>query len=250
MTQTFRGQLLQQNTSVAAHYTWHGVKTKNAAGGSYVVEHHKGASVSYSFTGTRVAWVTVRGRAFGWATLYIDGAKKLTVNSYATTTRYRVMHAVTGLSKTTHTVKVVVAGKKGARAATGTQVAVDGFVVGKKLMASPKLTPAWQRASNSRASGRSYAVADLKGQATSMSFRGTGVVWKTVTGPAFGNALVYVDGVKIKTVNNWSRTTRYQVKRTITGLSDGVHTVKVVVAGTKDKRSKGTALAIDSWQVS
>jgi hypothetical protein len=100
------------------------------------------------------------------------------------------------------------------------------------------------------ADGKGYAVATLKGESVSFRFRGTAVTWRTVTGPSSGKVAVYVDGVKKAVVDNWSKATTYHVDRAVTGLTDGTHTLKLVVTGTKNTRAKGTALALDTWTVS
>ena len=250
VTQAFRGALLQQESSPAAIYTWRLVKTAKGKGGSYLVERRKGASVSYAFSGRSISWVGVKGPTFGWADVYVDGVRKGSFNNWSKRSGYGVTRTVKGLSPGTHTVKVVAKGKKGNRGAKDTLVAVDGFKVGTKLNATPKVKSGWQRAGSSKASGGAYAVASLKGQSVSLRFRGTAITWRTVTGPGFGKALVLVDGVKVATVDNWSKTTLVGVQRSVGGLTDAVHTLKLVVSGTKNTRATGTALAIDSWTVS
>ena len=63
-----------------------------------------------------------------------------------------------------------------------------------------------------------------------------------------GKAKVYVDGVLKATVDNNSKRGGWNVRRAVTGLSDAVHTVKIVVAG-KRRASTGTTIVVDRWLV-
>ena len=248
-TTAFRGSLVEQETSVAATATWSTVKNRKAKGRSYLVERRKGASVSWSFSGRSVGWITVTGPTFGLADVFVDGVRKATVNNYAASTKYGVVRTVKGLSAGSHTVKVVAKGKKGNKRGKDTRVAVDGFKVGTKVTATPKVRATWQRVTSSKAFLNGYSTAGLKGQAISFSFRGTGVKWATVTGPSYGIATVLVDGVKVASVDNYSKATKYKVFRNVSGLSDGLHTLRLVVSGAKRKGAKGISLAIDGWVV-
>jgi hypothetical protein len=92
-------------------------------------------------------------------------------------------------------------------------------------------------------------VARLAGATASFTFRGTSVSWSTRTGPAMGRAKVYVDGVLRATVDNHARRGAWNVRRTVAGLRDGTHTVRVVATGTKRKAAKGTGVVVDRWLV-
>ena len=73
-------------------------------------------------------WVTATGPSEGKATITIDGVSKGTIDLYSPTVNWRVPEAFTGLTSGAHTILVTVLGTKD-RAATGTQVVVDAFVV-------------------------------------------------------------------------------------------------------------------------
>ncbi|MFZ0323644.1 MAG: hypothetical protein WAN48_05870, partial [Actinomycetes bacterium] len=249
-TFAFRGARIQQENSPAAKATWQVVKAKKAKGGSYLMELRKGASASWTFTGKSVQWVTVKGPTFGVADVFVDGVRKATVNNYAKSTSYGVRRSITGLSAGTHTLKIVVKGKKGSRRAKDVRVAVDGFLVGKKLSATPAVTTTWQRVSSKKAYSNGYSIATLKGQSVSFQFRGTAVRWVTGVGPACGKVSVLVDGVKVGTVDSYAKVAKFKVPHDIKGLSDAVHTLKLVVTGTKNKKSSGTGVVIDGWVVS
>jgi hypothetical protein len=248
-TTAFRGALLNQEWSAAASYRWKRVASTKALGGSYVVEHRSGATASWTFTGTAVTWITATGPRSGRAQVWVDGVKKRAVNNYAAGAHWKVARAISGLSAGTHTVKIVVLGRKGAKGAMDTQVVVDGFKVGTTMTASPSLRLAWPRGTNAKASGGAFARDDLAGASATFRFRGTGVTWISATGPAFGKAAVFVDGKRVRRVDSWSATAKFKVARSFTGLTDTVHTIRVKVLGRHRAAATGNLVVVDGWRV-
>jgi hypothetical protein len=238
-------------SSVGATFTWRTVKDKKAKGGSYVSEHRKGARASWTFSGKTVTWYTLTGPTQGKADVYVDGVRKTTVNNYAGSVKHGVARTVKGLAKGTHTIEVRVLGKKGSKRGKGTFVAIDGFKVGTKVTATPTLTKvAWQSVSAAPASNGTYTVADLKGQSMKVKARGTGVTVTCARGPAFGKVGIYVDGTLKKTADLYAKSLTYGYGVTVTGLTDGVHTVVVKVLGSKNSKSSGTGVVVDQIGVS
>ena len=83
----------------------------------------------FTFRGTSLTWTTVAGPTMGKAKVFIDGKRMGVVDNYAKRLKYGVRRTFAGLSDKTHTVKIVVTGKK-RRAAAGTSVAVDRWSIG------------------------------------------------------------------------------------------------------------------------
>ena len=156
---------------------------------------------------------------------------------------------MSGLAAGTHKVVLVVTGKKGSTRATGTAVGVDAVAFGGTVRSTPSLVTTWSRVKSFGALGYYRAVAGLPGQALSMAFVGTGVTWTYGAGPTSGKAVVYVDGVKKATIDQYSSTTRNRVTWSITGLPAGSHTIKIVPTGTKRAASKGTGITVDALTV-
>jgi bacillopeptidase F len=225
------------------------VSNAAAFGGAYRTEHLPGAWVAYGFTGTSVTWYTVTGPGQGKADVYVDGVKKATVNNYASRTSYRVARTVSGLTAAKHQLRIVVTGVKGSTAGTGTYVSVDATRVGGTVTNNPTLANKWRTAAATGPSGGYLAQADLAGASASTTFRGTLVSFWTSTGKNRGIAKLYVDGVLKGTYDLYSATTAYNVRRTVTGLSDAVHTVKVVVTGTKRAAATGRLVCLDRWTI-
>jgi hypothetical protein len=245
----FRAALSVQENSPAASYGWRGVRTAAAYGGMYVTERLGGATVSYAFTGTSVTWYTIVGRDQGTADVYVDGVKKALVNNYALATRYLVPRTVGGLANTRHELRIVVRGARGGAGGTNTLVAVDAVKVGATLVQNPGLAYAWKKLGAATASAGAYTLADLALSTTTMTFRGTAVHWYTVLGPNHGKAQVFVDGVLKGTFDNYAAATTYNVRRSFTGLTDAVHTVKIVVLGQRRAAATGTTVALDRWAI-
>src|SRR5439155_4373609 len=114
---------------------------------------------------------------------------------------------------------------------------------------SPTLTYTWGTVKVSAASGGAYIQSNEGGSTTLFAFRGTSVEWDTVVGPAMGRALVYIDGVLKASIDNYSSTYHYGVAKVFSGLSDSVHTLKILVLGTHRSAATGSWIVIDRWAV-
>jgi hypothetical protein len=248
-SRSFRASTNEQETSAGASYRWRTQSSSSAYGSSYTIEHRSGARAAFVFSGTSITWYTNIGPNYGPAYVYIDGALKGSFNQYAARTHFKVPRSFRGLTSARHTFLIVVRGIKGATSATGTDVALDAFTVGSTTSTTPRTVYTWQRVASSSASGRAYVQADRAGESVSFTFRGTRVDWYTVMNSSMGRAAVYIDGVLKATVDNYASSTRYGVVRSFRGLSNTVHTIKIVVLGTRQSASHGTLIAIDRWSV-
>jgi beta-N-acetylhexosaminidase len=121
----FRPMLVDQ-ASAAVRYAgrWATVSSTAYSGGSIRRSTTAGASASYTFTGTDVAWVAATGPTRGSAAVYVDGVRHATVNLHAAAVHLRrIVYAAHWGSQETHTIRVVVLGTAG-----HPRVDVDGFV--------------------------------------------------------------------------------------------------------------------------
>ena len=108
----------------------------------------------------------------------------------------------------------------------------------------------------SHVSGQSYTTGDYKqtesfssvaNDSVTYNFTGTAIQWIGPTASNHGMADVYLDGVKKTTVDTYGSGTTFQnVFYKATGLTDGPHTLKIVVLGTKRSASGGTFVSIDA----
>lgn len=237
ITQNSRGPLTVDETDTGTVPAWRKVSAKSASGGSYAVAHLPGETANFSFTGPSVTWQTATGPTQGKAKVYVDGALKTTVNNYASSMQYGIARTVSGLTDGSHTLKVVTSGVKGSRAGTDTQVIVDAFIVGGVKTEQTDATYTWRQIAASSATGGTYATEDTAGATYSMTFRGTAITWRTLTGPTMGKASIYIDGVLKTTYNNYAANSRYK-DLTIANLSDDIHTIKIVVLGQHRNRQQ------------
>jgi beta-N-acetylhexosaminidase len=118
--------ILRESSSayVATSGSWWTAGNTGYSGGSTRFATTPGASASYTFTGSGVAWVAAVGSARGSARVYLDGTYYATVSLYATTTALRrIVYAANWGSQGTHTIRIVVVGTAG-----HPRVDVDAFV--------------------------------------------------------------------------------------------------------------------------
>jgi GH25 family lysozyme M1 (1,4-beta-N-acetylmuramidase) len=121
----FTPLLTQQNGSgVSSVGSWTSVSLTSASGGSLKYTATKGASATYLFTGSSVAWVAYRGPNRGSAAVYVDGVYRTTINLYSAAYKAKVIaYAFSWGGNGTHTIKIVCLGTTG-----HARVDVDAFV--------------------------------------------------------------------------------------------------------------------------
>ena len=249
---------VQQN-SPAISETWTRWTTASASGGSMKMARTKGAQLTFLFTGTDVSLVGFRGSSGGYATVTLDGVVKTsTLSFYKAADRYKVsVWKATGLASGSHTLVIAPTGTRPS-GAKDTWVYVDAFVVGGTTVEETvaEVSTRFHKISSSSASGSSYDVmGHVSGGGRSaptltFQFSGTGITWYGTKGTSYGKATVWIDGVKKATVDLYRSSTAYrQAIWTSPGLSNGLHTLKIAVAGTKRSASKGYDVAFDYFSI-
>ncbi|HET8526343.1 MAG TPA: hypothetical protein VFM81_06850, partial [Actinomycetota bacterium] len=68
-------------------------------------------------------------------------------------------------------------------------------------------------------------------------------------GPDQGRAKVSIDGVVVKTVDNYAAQRAPGVTRSFTGLSEGVHTLRIMVLGDARPAAAGELVSVDGFSV-
>jgi hypothetical protein len=234
-----------EENSPGITYRWGRVKADAAGGGQYVRERQAGARAIYRFTGTSVRWITTLAPEHGVAKIFIDGAAVATVDTYASSRRYRVAKTFSGLADRAHTLVVRVEGRAGR--GSGAWVAVDGFRTAAGIVDETAGRYAWRVVRDAKASGDAYATTPSVGAVATFVFRGRAAEWYTHTGPDQGIAKIFVDGKYIRSFDNYSSTRRYAVRRAIMNLSDTQHQLQIVVTGGKNRASRGTLVRLDAF---
>jgi hypothetical protein len=103
--------LLSEQTSGAVTYTgtWTTSSSTSLSGGSLKYATVAGASATFSFTGSSVAWVSYLAPGRGSANVYVDGVYKKTVSlSSATYQPKSLVYAYPWGANAAHTIKIVV----------------------------------------------------------------------------------------------------------------------------------------------
>ena len=242
--QAFASPTEVEQSSAAVSYGWRTVSSQRALGGSYEVERSEGATASFAFTGRSVTWYTATGRSQGRAAVSIDGVSRGTFDQFGTSMNVEVARKFAGLGGGAHTITIRVLGT-GSPNATDTQVVVDAFEAGGDIAATPDLETSWATVDASGASGGSLAASDVGRASVTFTFRGTGVDWYTFRDRRQGKASVYIDGVLVRTVDNYAANPTFGVGRSFSGLADGVHTLRIVVLGEGRPAARGTLVSID-----
>jgi hypothetical protein len=150
-----------------------------------------------------------------------------------------------------HYTATVAAGAVNDRAGNANTAATKAFRGARSLQENASaIATTWQKVTTSSAAGGSFVREHRAGAAASMSFSGTAVTWWTVTGPAYGKADVYIDGTRNKTVNLYAASRHFNASRTVSGLTNKTHRLRIVVLGVKGNTSaSGTFVAIDAFTV-
>jgi hypothetical protein len=121
-----------QETSASVAYTgvWEQGNTDRPwSGGTAAVSTDGQARAEFAFAGTRVSWIGFRGPQAGKARVFVDGALKTTVDTYAAAEQLQaVLYTSATLTDAPHTLAIEVTGTKNSKA-TAHYVVIDAFEV-------------------------------------------------------------------------------------------------------------------------
>jgi hypothetical protein len=268
----------QNNAAVTYTGTWYPNGGSFNSGGSATLSMAANSTAVFSFTGTGVNWIGYSDAWSGIAQVYLDGAFKATVDTYAATeAAQKVQYSLSNLTNAAHTLTIVVTGTQDSTSAEP-WVWVDAFDVTTVTSTpapapaptpTPAPTPAatpvliqqnnsavtyagtWYPNTNSIMSGGSAVLAMDANASATVAFNGTGITWIGYQDQWSGIANVYVDG-KLQTpaVDTYAAAQKAQsAVFSITGLSEGAHTLKIVATGNHDTASAGSWVWVDAFQI-
>jgi Bacterial Ig domain len=233
------------------------------SGGSAQESQTAGAQATFTFTGTSVAWLGMRGPDSGIARVSIDGVFVSQVDMFARSYEVHVpVFVAKNLANGTHTLTITVTGLK----STDSQAAmspfalavVDAFEVPAHVVSHIQDTdPDWSYSGNwtfddtTRSwSGWMASISSGPGAQASLPFNGTSISWIGYRGPDAGIAQVFIDGALAGTVDLYFSVARVQpIVFTSAQLADGNHTLTIVATGTKNASSSGTLVVVDAIDV-
>ncbi len=248
-TNQFRAATNVNEIAPGVRYLWRNLANSSTYGGSYLVNNMRGASVAYTFSGTSIVWYTITDPYQGKASVSIDGTSFGTINNYSASTRYKVGRTFSGLSSGTHTITIRVTGSLGSSAGRDVRVSVDAFRRLGSTDVTPSVSHRWAAVSASGADGGTYRSARFSGTEMSFVFSGTSIAWRTIRGPAMGQAFVYIDGTLKGTFDNYSSSTTYKYMRAFLNLNPGTHTIRIKVASTRNSKATDRIIAVDGFVI-
>ncbi len=236
------------------------------SGGSYVYSSTMGATVKATFRGTSIAWVGPKAPSYGQAEIWLNGTRQGTVSQYApSTSLQQVIWSASGLPDGEHTVVIRVTGTRES-ASSGNVVVIDAFDVADENRPdlSGSGTPftgwaeesdpavryvgSWHSGTGSVHSGGGYRYARDSDSYAIIEFTGTSIYWIGPRSSSYGQAEIFLDGVRQGVVSQYADATSFQqVIWQATGLSSGTHTLVIRATGSKEAASSGNTIVLDAF---
>jgi hypothetical protein len=241
----------------------HGTGWFTWSGGSAAESMTPGAQATFTFTGTSVAWIGMRGLDSGIARVFLDGVFVSEVDMFARSYELHVpVFTASGLSNGTHTLTIEATGMKNgdAQAAQSASalVVVDAFdvpapVVSQLQDTDPDMsyTAGWTPWENTKPwSGWFATISSTPGARATLPFIGTSVSWLGYRGPDAGIANVYLDGSFAGEVDLYDPDEHVQaVLFTSPPLADANHTLTIEATGRRNAASRDARVAVDAFVV-
>ncbi len=97
---------------------------------------------------------------------------------------------------------------------------------------------------------RCISTTGRSGPSLTFQFKGTGISWYGTKGTTYGKAYVYIDNIKKATIDLYRSGTAYRQRLwTSATLSNGLHTLRILVVGTKQSAAKGYDVSFDYFAI-
>ncbi len=196
------------------------------------------------FNGTSFTLTYVKASNRGSIDVYVDGTKVTTINAYNATVLYNQTYTSPTYSQGSHRVRLVHAGG-------GTYIDVDAIQIfgsgqaGLQDDASSSWTYSgtWTAYTGSGPANNTLHYTSNAGNYAELTFNGVGFTLTYVKSTDRGLIDVYVDGIKVDTINAYSTSTLWQQTWTSQTYPAGNHTVRFAHAG------GGTYIDVDTIQI-
>jgi SpoIID/LytB domain protein len=251
----FTGQAEETDPAIRYVGTWHSGTNPAHSGNGYRYARDPDTYAIIEFTGTAIYWIGPKHASYGTADVYLDGVKRGTVSQYAPSTTFQQkVWSATGLSSGTHTLVIRATGTKEA-ASSGNTIVLDAFATERPMAlatfqeSAPEVREAgrWIRGTSAAYSGGGYTYSNTAGSTLRMSFTGTSIEWIGPKAASYGQAEVWLDGVRQATLSQYSPATAIdQTIWQVSGLEDRMHTLTIRALGTKEAASAGTVIVVDA----
>jgi len=246
----------QDNATVSYSGTWASNNDAYFSGGSYKFSSVTGSTMDVTFWGKRIDWVAAKGGSYGIAKVTLDGVET-NVDLYNSGIKYKQSVWSSGtLSDGRHTLRIEVTGTKNAGSA-GTGINIDSLdVVGyptpvrfEQDDAKASYTGTWSSNSDGSMSGGTYRFSSVGSSFVDVSFWGKRIDWIAAKGGSYGIAKVTLDGVETD-VDLYNNGLKYKQTVWSSGnITEGRHTLRIEVTGTKNASSSGIGVNVDSFDV-
>ena len=123
------GKTMTDDTdSLVTYGAWQGIQDSHAQKDTYRIADSKNAEFVFTFKGTAFTWVSARGKNYGQADIYVDDDFIRTIDLYSPDQLWKQKITIDGLSKQTHSIKIVVLGQHNS-ASNGTGVIIDRITI-------------------------------------------------------------------------------------------------------------------------
>jgi hypothetical protein len=230
------------------------------SGGSAARSATAGAQAAFTFTGTEIRWVGLRGPDNGIARIILDGSFHAQVDTYSPTAVQGVVFTATGLAAGRHVLTVEVTGTENA-AATNHLVFVDSFDVRSRFeerdhsitYAGPwvqeNMDQNWSGTTANTGSGTASFTATAGATAT-FTFSGTAVSWIGYRGPVGGIANIYLDDAFVAQRDLYLPTEEFRAPVfTAADLAPGTHRLRIEATGVRNGAATGAFVVVDALDV-
>jgi len=237
------------------------------SGGGYVYGRWAGTVLKATFTGPGIRWVGPMQPDYGMADVWIDGALVASdVDCYAPEadkTLSAVIWESAPLADGAHTIEIRLMGRKNALSSDYI-VVLDKFEVlgsvpvglGTRIddsTATPGYTGTWMVRINPTYFNKTYSYSRWTNAAFTVSFTGTRVSWIGPRTPNYGIADVFIDDVKVATVDCYRANLALQGWREVVWQSDvltpGAHTLVIRPTGAMNPAATAANVVVDAIDV-
>ncbi|TBL76602.1 hypothetical protein [Paenibacillus thalictri] len=224
-----------------------------ASGGDQWSSEDPAAGFTLTFKGTGFTWYGFTGPYNGIADVYVDNVKMTSVDSYTNTYDYRKKLAeITDLPSGIHIAEVRNTAQHN-ELSGGYNLPVDNLLVDGQMIPRIEeddpaihLTEPFYPFDDARASQGKQLYSEFRQAQISLTFTGGRIIWYGLKGPYNGVADIYIDGVKMTSVDSYSSTYQYKQKLAdIANLPLGIHIFEIKNTGLKHAASGGVNLPLD-----
>jgi hypothetical protein len=261
-----------KNAALNYSGTWGDMADSMAYNGSFKRSTVVGSSVTMNFTGQSFSILYTANSTFGKLDVFVDGALVGTIDQYAASREMqKKWNLPIALTVGTHSLKLVHKGLDRASVDAVTVSSSSVSATATSIVASPQPTATaiiqptatqpsqattyddknavfiysgtWNDVADAGAYSGSFKKSIAPGQSVSMTFSGRSFSVLYTKNSAFTKMDVFVDGVLVGTIDQYSATRQLQQKWDLPiALASGTHTLKLVHKGT----DTATRVALDA----